>query len=86
MYYVITAIVFFVVGYVVGFFVMRKNPKYFDIDDVLKGKRDDILEKLKELKRNFEIDVMVGTIATEEAAQDLINAGADGLVRAKERL
>ncbi|HIH12517.1 MAG: IMP dehydrogenase [archaeon GW2011_AR9] len=37
------------------------------------------IQRLKELKSYFNIDVMVGNIATAEAALDLIQAGADGL-------
>lgn len=38
-----------------------------------------VIEKLRELKKFFSIDVMVGNIATGEAAEELIQAGADGL-------
>lgn len=39
-----------------------------------------VIERLKELKQRFpKTDVMVGNIATAEAAEDLIAAGADGL-------
>ena len=38
-----------------------------------------VINQLKELKKKFSIDVMVGNIATECAAKDLINAGADGI-------
>lgn len=39
-----------------------------------------VIERLKELKQRFpSVDVMVGNIATAEAAEDLIAAGADGL-------
>lgn len=47
--------------------------------DVAHAHSDLVIERLRELKRNFPIDVIVGTIATEEAAYDLIRAGADGL-------
>ncbi len=35
--------------------------------------------KLKEFKSKFKTDILVGNIATKEAAMDLIEAGADGL-------
>ena len=47
--------------------------------DVAHAHSDLVIQCLKELKANFEIDVMVGNIATTEAAWDLIAAGADGL-------
>src|SRR3989344_5349031 len=47
--------------------------------DVAHAHSDLVIQCLKELKANFEIDVMVGNIATAEAAWDLIAAGADGL-------
>jgi hypothetical protein len=43
----IALLIGFVSGVIVEFFVMKNNPKYFNIDDILKGKRDDVLEKLK---------------------------------------
>ncbi|MBU0460842.1 MAG: IMP dehydrogenase [Nanoarchaeota archaeon] len=47
--------------------------------DLAHAHSDLALQRLKELKANFKIDIMVGNIATAEAAQDLIQAGADGL-------
>ncbi len=47
--------------------------------DVAHAHSDLVIEKLKNLKANFQIDVMVGNIATADAARDLIEAGADGL-------
>lgn len=47
--------------------------------DIAHGHSDIIIERLKELKKTFPVDVMVGNIATAEAARDLIDAGADGL-------
>jgi len=47
--------------------------------DVAHAHSDLVIQKLKELKTNFNVDVMVGNIATADAAQDLIEAGADGL-------
>ena len=49
----IAAVVGFLIGVVVEFFVMRNNPKYFKIDDILKGKRDDVFQKLRGLKEKF---------------------------------
>ena len=47
--------------------------------DIAHAHSDLVIERLKELKNKFDIDVMVGNIATAEAAKDLIEAGADGL-------
>lgn len=47
--------------------------------DIAHAHSDFLIEKLKQIKSNFEIDVMVGNIATPEAALELIEAGADGL-------
>lgn len=47
--------------------------------DVAHAHSDLIIQRLKEIKSKFKIDVLVGNIATGEAAIDLINAGADGL-------
>jgi sugar phosphate permease len=58
MWYVIGGIVFFVIGFVVSFFVMRNNPKYFGIDKMLKTERDQLLSlgkaKLEALKQKIE--------------------------------
>ena len=43
----IALVIGFLGGIVVEFFVMKNNPKYFNLDDILKGKRDDVLEKIK---------------------------------------
>ncbi|PIN87700.1 IMP dehydrogenase [Candidatus Woesearchaeota archaeon CG10_big_fil_rev_8_21_14_0_10_32_24] len=47
--------------------------------DVAHAHSDLVIKKLKELKSHFHIDIMVGNIATADAARDLIEAGADGL-------
>ncbi len=47
--------------------------------DIAHAHSDFVIERIKELKHHFTIDVMVGNIATSEAAFDLIQAGADGL-------
>jgi IMP dehydrogenase len=47
--------------------------------DVAHAHSDFVIEKLKDIKRNFSVEVVVGNIATPQAAQDLIDAGADGL-------
>ncbi len=47
--------------------------------DIAHAHSDLTLQRLKELKKNFAVDVMAGNIATAAAARDLIEAGADGL-------
>ncbi len=39
----------------------------------------DIVETIKEIKRQWDVDVVAGNISTKEAAEDLIEAGADGI-------
>jgi len=48
--------------------------------DIAHAHSDIIIEKIRELKAIFpDTDILVGNIATKEAAKDLIEAGADGL-------
>ena len=47
--------------------------------DTSHGHKDVVLETVRQIKAAHDIDVMVGNIATADAAKDLIDAGADGL-------
>ncbi|MBI2666128.1 IMP dehydrogenase, partial [Candidatus Woesearchaeota archaeon] len=47
--------------------------------DIAHAHSDLAIQRIKELKKYFSIDVMAGNIATASAARDLIEAGADGL-------
>ncbi len=47
--------------------------------DIAHCHSDLALQRIKELKSHFQVDIMAGNIATKEAAFDLIQAGADGL-------
>ncbi len=47
--------------------------------DTAHGHSRAVMETLKEIKNNFDVDVIAGNIATAEAAYDLIQAGADGV-------
>ncbi len=47
--------------------------------DIAHGHTELAIKTIKEIKSNFNIDVVAGNIVTEEGARDLINAGADGL-------
>jgi len=47
--------------------------------DTSHGHKDVVLETIRQIKASHDIDVVAGNIATAEAAEDLIAAGADGL-------
>jgi len=47
--------------------------------DSAHGHSDNVIETVREVKKNFDIDVIAGNIATTEGAQDLIDAGADAI-------
>ncbi len=47
--------------------------------DSAHGHSKGIIDTLKEVKDKFEVDVVAGNIATAEAAEDLIKAGADAV-------
>lgn len=47
--------------------------------DIAHCHSDFAIDRLKELKQNFNVDIVAGNIATKQAAEDLIKAGADGL-------
>lgn len=47
--------------------------------DTAHGHSTAVMETLREIKNNFNIDVIAGNIATAEAAYDLIQAGADAV-------
>ncbi len=47
--------------------------------DTAHGHTESVLKMLREIKKNFGIPVIAGNIATSEAAEDLIKAGADAL-------
>ena len=36
MYYILTAVVFYIAGCITLFFVMKNNPKYFDLKTIVK--------------------------------------------------
>ena len=38
-----------------------------------------VIDQIKKIKKNFDIDLIVGNIATGEAAKALVKAGADGI-------
>ncbi len=49
------------------------------IVDTAHGHSKNVLDTVREIKKNWTIDVIAGNIATAEAARDLIEAGCDGV-------
>ena len=47
--------------------------------DTSHGHSKKVIESVRELKRQFEVDVIAGNIATREAARALVDAGADAI-------
>ena len=47
--------------------------------DSAHGHSQNVLETVKEVKRQFRIDVIAGNVATEEGAKALVDAGADAI-------
>jgi IMP dehydrogenase len=47
--------------------------------DTAHGHSENVIETVKEIKRQHKIDIIAGNIATAEAARDLISAGADAV-------
>jgi IMP dehydrogenase len=47
--------------------------------DTSHGHSQNVIDTLKEMRTRYKVDVIVGNIATRQAAADLIDAGADGL-------
>ncbi len=47
--------------------------------DTSHGHKEVVMETVRQIKSSYDIDVVAGNIATPEAAEDLIEAGADGL-------
>jgi IMP dehydrogenase len=47
--------------------------------DTAHGHSKNVIETVSEIKKNYDIDVIAGNIATAEAAEELISAGADAI-------
>ncbi len=75
----------FRVGAAVGVLDFDRVAKLIakDVDvivvDTSHGHKDVVIETVKQIKASHDIDVVAGNIATAQAAEDLIAAGADGL-------
>src|SRR5204863_9941980 len=47
--------------------------------DTAHGHSSNVIETVREIKRNWKIEVIAGNIATAQGAKDLIDAGVDGV-------
>ncbi len=47
--------------------------------DSAHGHKTDIIESVREMKKNVDADILLGNIATREAAQDILEAEIDGI-------
>ena len=47
--------------------------------DTAHGHSDAVIETVKELRRNHEIQIIAGNVATADGVRDLVKAGADGV-------
>jgi IMP dehydrogenase len=73
------------VGAAVGVHDMERVAALIDADvdvlvvDTAHGHSQNVIDTVKEIKKDYNIDVIAGNIATEEAAKDLIDAGANAV-------
>ena len=73
------------VGGAVGVLDFQRVDMLIDRDvdlivvDTSHGHKDVVMETVRQIKAQHDIDVVAGNIATARAAEDLIEAGADGL-------
>ena len=71
------------VGAAVGVFDYERAASLIDkqvdflVVDSAHGHSSNVIETVKEIKKNWDIDVVAGNIATQEGCRDLIAAGAD---------
>ncbi len=73
------------VGAAVGVEDYERAQKLMESDvdlivvDTAHGHSSGVIETVRELKSNFDLQVVAGNVATEKGARDLIEAGADGI-------
>jgi IMP dehydrogenase len=73
------------VGAAVGVHDMERVAALIEADvdvlvvDTAHGHSQNVINTVKEIKKDYNIDVIAGNIATEEAAKDLIDAGANAV-------
>lgn len=58
---------------------LLKNDVDVIVVDTAHGHSDNVLDTIREVKKNHDVQVVAGNIATAEAATDLIEAGADAV-------
>jgi IMP dehydrogenase len=58
--------------------LIRKSVDILVVDSA-HGHSKNVMETVREIKRQWDIDVVAGNVATEEGARDLIRAGADAV-------
>jgi len=73
------------VGAAIGVFDFKRLEALMksDVDvvvvDTAHGHHKNVLETVKEIKKNYNIELIAGNVATEEAVIDLMNAGVDAI-------
>ncbi len=73
------------VGAAVGVFELQRVEALIqdDVDvivvDSAHGHSENVLQSVKEIRRNYDIDIIAGNVATADGARDLIDAGADAI-------
>ena len=73
------------VGAAVGVFDLERAENLIEkgVDvltvDSAHGHSSNVIETVKEIKRNWDIDVVAGNVATRDGCRDLIKAGADAI-------
>jgi IMP dehydrogenase len=73
------------VGAAVGVFDFERAAKLIEEDvdilvvDSAHGHSSNVIESIKEIKKNWDIDVIAGNVATQDGCRDLIAAGADAV-------
>src|SRR6266478_601978 len=73
------------VGAATGVFDFARIQKLIEADvdvvvvDTAHGHSSNVLETVREIKKNWDIQVIAGNVATADGARELIEAGADGV-------
>lgn len=73
------------VGAAVGPFDMKRVSELVksDVDvivvDTAHGHSENVIKTIREIKRSYDVEVIGGNVATEEATEELISAGADAV-------
>ncbi len=73
------------VGAAVGVYDFERAEKLLEADvdvlvvDTAHGHSDNVIETVKQLRKNSDIDIIAGNVATPEGVKDLADAGADAV-------